>query len=461
MNHRPSPLAILFLALAAMVFPNLPPAHAQEEGSAPAAATSAAEKEKSHSIMADPRLRNMLRSVKEDPAAALEEAVADPSAIDTSDLDPEEAVRQMTKAFADNKDKIDPDKLKAAVATVQESGLVEKTAAAVEQLAPEAAAVLETVPEAAGVAAMLKESPESAPESVASEPKPAPEPVPADVPATRPAPGISGGVPTPVAMPVDPGEMIATPVDPDAPPPGADEPLRTAADSPALANTAVDAIAGATPTQPMIPDSPGLTPEEIPKPQPLTKKYAAGGGAYPAADSQHMEILSKESTMDNARGILLFTGNVFIDHPEFEIKCDKLEIQMAKGVGMDGSAAGESDATFKRAIASGGMVEIKRIAPDEEGKPKTQIAIARIADYNAITKDIILSGGPPYIQDGDSFVKTNSEDAQIIMRGNGLYEITGSNKRSQIVIPVEQEEGKNGKKGENGIGLGNAFDGFR
>lgn len=461
MNQPPFSLATCFLALAAMVFPSLPAAHAQDGASTPAAA-SAAEKEKSHSIMADPRLRNMLRSVKEDPAAALEEADIDPSAIDTSDLDPEEAVRKMTKAFADNKDKVDPDKLKAAVATVKESGLVEKTAAAVEQLAPEASAVLEEVPEAASMLETLSETTTApAPESSPA-PAPAAAPAPEDVPATRPAPGISGGVPTPVAMPVDPGEMVATPVDSTSPPPGTDAPTRTEADSPALANTAVDAIAGATPTQPMIPDSPDLTPGEIPQPQPLTKKYAAGGGgAYPAADNQHMEILSKESTMDNARGILLFTGNVFIDHPEFEIKCDKLEIQMAKGVGMDGSEAGASGSAFKRAIASGGMVEIKRIAPDEEGKPKTQIAIARIADYNAITKDIILSGGPPYIQDGDSFVKTNSEDAQIIMRGNGLYEITGSNKRSQIVIPVEQEEGKNGKKGENGIGLGNAFDGLR
>jgi len=114
------------------------------------------------------------------------------------------------------------------------------------------------------------------------------------------------------------------------------------------------------------------------------------------------------------------------------------------------------------------MVEIKRTTRDEKGKAKTQIAIARIAEYNAVTKDIILSGGPPYIQDGERFVKTNSEDARIIMRGNGLYEITGSGNRSQIVIPVEQKENtKEGapggkKKNETGIGsFGNAFDELR
>lgn len=430
MNPRPSPLFTLAFALVALACGTATPVAAQEDLAAEA-------KDKATSIMSDPRLRNMLRTVKEDPAAALEEAKIDPENLDTSGLDPDEAVRQMTKAFADNKDKVDPEKLKSTVATVKESGLVEKATAAVAQLAPEAAAMLE------------------------------------DVPATRPAPGISGGVPTPVAMPVQPGEAAVPPAATTAATganlPSAIGSLKADADSPAMANTAVDAIAGAAPTQPMIPDSPGLTPEEIPAPQPLAKKYAAGsGGAYPAAGRQHMEILSKESVMDNAKGILLFTGNVLIDHPEFEIKCDKLEIHMAKGVGMDGTEASESDSAFKRAIASGGMVEIKRIAPDEKGKPKTQIAIARIADYNAVTKDIILSGGPPYIQDGDSFVKTNSEDAQIIMRGNGLYEITGSTNRSQIVIPVEQKGGdKGGKKGgkkkdDPGInGFGNAFDGLR
>jgi len=420
MNHHTSLPLTLILALFALMRPGIPTVTAQED-----LATEA--KDKATSIMADPRLRNMLRTVKEDPAAAL-----DPAKIDTSKLDPDDAVRQMTKAFADNKDKVDPKKLKSAVATVKESGLVEKATAAVTQLEPEVAAMLE------------------------------------DVPATRPAPGISGGVPTPVAMPIEPGEAPVPPVAGASTLPTAIGSLQADAESPAMANTAVDAIAGALPTQPMIPDSAALTPDEIPAPQPLAKKYAAGpGGAYPAGDKQHMEILSKESVMDNAKGILLFTGNVFIDHPEFQINCDKLEIQMAKGVGMDGTETGESDSAFKRAIASGGMVEIKRITADEKGKPKTQIAIARIADYNAITKDIILSGGPPYIQDGDRFVKTNSEDAQIIMRGNGLYEITGSSNRSQIVIPVEQKDGEKGgkggkKKNEAGVGgFGNAFDGLR
>lgn len=427
MNHHPTPLFTLVFALVALVGGSLP-LFAQEDLAAEA-------KEKATSIMSDPRLRNMLRTVKEDPAAALEEAKVNPENLDASGLDPEEAVRQMTKVFADNKDKVDPEKLKSAVAAVKESGIVEKATEAVKQLAPEATAIIE------------------------------------DVPATRPAPGISGGVPTPVAMPLEPGEA-ANPAGATATATGANLPsaigsLRTDGESPAMANTAVDTIAGAAPTQPMIPDSPGLTPGEIPAPQPLAKKYAAGATtAAPSAKKNGMELIADNVTMDNSKGKLLFTGNVVIDHNDINMKCDKLEIHTAKGVGMDKRAAGSEGGDFERAIASGGMVEIRRVAVDEKGKPKTQIAFARIADYNAITKDVILSGGPPYIQDGERFVKTNSQDAQIIMRGNGLFEIVGD--RSQIVIPVEQKDGdKEGKKGgmkKNDPGIdafGNAFEGLR
>lgn len=165
--------------------------------------------------------------------------------------------------------------------------------------------------------------------------------------------------------------------------------------------------------------------------------------------------------MDNTKGLLVFTGDVFVDSPDYEMKCDRLEIHLADGVGQDGS---ESESSFKRAIASGGMVEIKRFAIDEDGKKKTQIALGRRADYNALTQEFVLSGGPPYIQDGDRFVRTTSEDAKIIMRGNGLYEITGTTNRSHIVIPVDNKE-NDGKKKKGGInatgGLENAFDRLR
>jgi lipopolysaccharide export system protein LptA len=459
MNHIPL-IAVVLLAF-------LPTLRAQEAD--PVAEVEAA----GRNILSDPRLKNVLRTVKPDPGATVEDMKASPDA--------EQAVRDATRIFQEKTNGIDAETLKAAAAQAKNEGLLDQAAAKAGEALDKATA--ETRPPAA--------KPATVPAAAATPPADKP-----DVPATRPAPGISGGAPTPVAMPVAAGTPVATgtpvavgtpvaagtpiavatpapegaPVIPAANAPTTPRPAEplpsavAAATGRVVQETRAEPIAGAAPTTPMIPELPNLGPNAVPEPVPLSKQFQKGpNGAYPSADRRHMEILAKESIMDNTKGVLLFTGNVFIDHPDFEIKCDKLEIQLAEGVGMEGSEeAGESGANFKRAIASGGMVEIKRLAKDEKGRPKTQIAIARIADYNATTKDIVLSGGPPYIQDGDRFVKTNSEDSKIIMRGNGLYEITGSTNRVQIVIPIENKEGK-GKKGEVGLpgGLEGSFDRFR
>lgn len=426
------------LILAAALPFLLPPVHAQEAD--PVAEVEAA----GRNILSDPRLKNVLRSVKQDPAATIEGVKRDP----------EESVREATRLFQEKTSGIDAETLKAAAAKAKSDGMLDQAAAKAGEAVERAKVATKPAPAAPPAAKPAAAKPAALPATAEPE-----------VPATRPAPGISGGAPTPVAMPIDEGAPAVPAADvPAPPPPGGPLPGAAAASGDVIQRSRAEAIAGAAPTAPVIPELPDLSPDAVPGPVPLSKQFHKGAnGAYPSADRRHMEILSKESLMDNTKGVLLFTGNVFVDHPEFEIKCDKLEIQLAEGVGMEGSEepAG-GNANFKRAIASGGMVEIKRLAKDEKGRPKTQIAIARVADYNAITKDIVLSGGPPYIQDGDRFVKTNSEDAKIIMRGNGFYEVTGSTNRSQIVIPIENKGGP-GKKGEIGLpgGLEGTFDRLR
>ncbi len=432
MNRSAVPLLAFVLALA----PSVP-------GAFPLAAQDAAAELEAagQNIMSNPRLRNVLRSVKQDPDAALEDMRQDP----------EEAVREAARQFQIDTDGIDADKLKAAAVQAKSDGTLDRAVAKATEAvakATETEAGAEAAEALSEAATMLRAKPDAADETTgATEAAP-----PADVPATRPAPGISGGAPTPVAMPVEPGAPAVpepnAPVTPAPGPPASDTVVQPIAARP---------IATSAPTVPALPD---LDVAEAPAPVPLSRRYpdrAAGG--HPAAGPQHMEVLSKEAVMDNTKGILIFTGDVFVDSPDYEMKCDKLEIHLADGVGQDGS---ETDSSFKRAIASGGMVEIKRFAVDEKGKKKTQIALGRRADYNALTQEFVLSGGPPYIQDGDSFVRTTSEDAKIIMRGNGFYEITGSTNRSHIVIPVENKDGDGKKKGIGMPGgLDTAFDRMR
>lgn len=416
--------------------------------------TAAQLEETGRTIMADPRLRNALRNVKQDPGAALENAKKDP----------EEAVREATRLFQEKADGVDADQLKAAAAKMQSDGtldqLKEKATAAIEK---ETGKPIEaTLSEAKDAAASLTEAPA----------QPVAPIVP--VPATRPAPGISGGDPTPVAMPHENGApaVADTPPAPEAPAlvrPAADglPSAVAAANGAVVQETRVEPIAGAAPTTPKLPELPNLAADEIPAPMPLEKKYDKNAaGAFPAGKREHMEIRARESLMNNTKGELTFLGNVELDSPDYEMKCDKLVIYLEQGASVEG---GSEVGGMKRAVASGGMVEIKRTVI-EEGKKKTQIALGRLVDYDAIAGDVVLSGGPPYIQDGDRFVKTNSEDSKIIMRKSGLYEITGSTNRVQISIPIENKggEGEKGKKKNNnkndspfGPGIGDAFNGLR
>tara|TARA_B110000305_G_scaffold197544_1_gene223228 strand:- start:14 stop:1186 length:1173 start_codon:yes stop_codon:yes gene_type:complete len=343
-------------------------------------------KKEAASVFSDPRFKSTFRKAKKDPEAALKEA----------DLNPDEMVKSVTRAFNENKDKIDTDKIESLTKEI-DTNQIESVARGLKNQPAADRAI-------SSITSMMQKPPPSE----------------SDVPATRPAPGNGGIVARPIAMPVA-GENAPLPQE----------------STTVVQESSVTEVVGLKATTPQIPDSAALNPDDIPAPQPLKPKYntKSGGGKLGNSNADNMEIFARESILDDANGLLTFRGDVFVNHPSFEITCDKLEIHTNPGMSTKSkkSDSGAKEESFKRVVASGGMVEIRRITPDG----KTQIALGRRADYDAITKDMILSGGPPYIQDGEAFVKTNSADAQIVMRGNGHYEILGSNNRSQISIPIK------------------------
>ena len=370
------------------------------------------------SLLADPRLQNMLRSVKNDPEATVNSIKADP----------ENSVREATQMFIEGKEQLESSSLNTPENREKARQLTEKAVSTATEIA---GSNEETVSEVRS--ALEAATGAEIPAVVAAPIDPVAAPVPSNVPATRPATNTTRFV-TPIAMPTS---DAVVPLAADAMP------------QPVIQNESIEPIASAAPTQQEIPDSPGLDPGDVPAPQPLAPKYNTSSGGYSGGSDNQMVITSRNSVMDNNSGLLTFSGDVFVDYPDFDIKCDRLEIYMDKA---PGAAPTEGGGSFKKAIASGGMVEIRRLA---EGGKK-QIAMARRAEFDNLTKDVVLSGGPPYIQDGESFVETNSVDAKIIMRGNGKYEITGSdagtNGRSRIVIPVK-DTGQNADAGIGG-GLG-------
>lgn len=333
----------------------------------------------------NPRMQNLFRRVKEDPEGTVANAKKDPDA-----LLRDAAAKFNSDQAAQAIEKVDTPENRAKAKIVADKALD-----AVSEMVPEAEKMLE------------------------------------EVPATRPA-NPTAIKATPVAVPL---EAADTPAVPDA------------TREMVVQEENVEPIATAEPTVAQVPESPTLNNGDVPDPEPLAPMYSTEPKAVKKKKKdgkESMEITSAESIFDQKGGDLTFKGNVFLDHPQFEMKCDTLVIEMGGGGTAMPGAGGMSN--FSRAIASGGMVEMKTLSADG----KTQIAMARRADYNKVKGMVTLSGGPPYIQDGDKFVQTTAEDAKIIMyMEEKRYEIIGD--RSRIVIPME-----GGDKTE-GIFPGNAL----
>ncbi len=383
---------IFRLAFFALVASTTPSLTAQDTTAEPAESGA-------REILADPRLQNLIRSAKNDPEAMVEEL----------QNNPEDAVREATQIFQENRDKIDT----SSIDTPENRKKAEALSAAAMTRANE----------------MVKEKP-----AVEAPAKPE------KVPATRSV-TTTTQVATPVAMPVE----------------GEDTPIANhTAETPVVQSEHINTLSNSQPTKPQIPVTPHLTENDVPAPQPLTPKYnTKKATTSPSPGGDHMEIMARESIMDSKNGILTFRGEVFVDHPDYDLKCEKLEIQLTESIGAPGAGSSAAPA-IKRAIATGGMVEIKRIGEDG----KIQVALARKADYDALKQEFILSGGPPYIQDGDNLVRTTSQDSQIIMRGNGTHEIIGSGAGSEggrqkfkFAVPKS-----NGSDSGIGAGLGSGLD---
>ncbi len=194
------------------------------------------------------------------------------------------------------------------------------------------------------------------------------------------------------------------------------------------------------------------TPANVPPPVPLQPRYEKEKGT----NTQVMEIEADESVMDNQNRLITFTGHVIVTEPRFTLTSDRLDVWMNDDTNLDGTptnegaaASDEDRAPFKRAIATGGMVEIEKIGADG----KVQIAKARKADYDATTGDIILSGGPPTLQSGSGFVNPSSPDAVIILRADGNHQIKGGTGRNKISIPLKG--GGGGASTGGGLPTGN------
>lgn len=209
--------------------------------------------------------------------------------------------------------------------------------------------------------------------------------------------------------------------------------------------------------------SPLSTDSTGPKPQPLK----ATPLAVQEKQAPRTVIDAGSSFFDSRAGFGVFVDDVVLNHPEFHLTCDELEVYMNKEepAPADGAATppksaqaptagelaadGAADATskeglapserkssgnLKQAIAKGRRVLINKMSA--KGEPQT--GIGREAVYDGATGDVRLSGWPQ-IQEGTSLTVATEPSTYFIIKANGRFFAEGGRSQTRIIQENEKK----------------------
>ncbi len=204
-----------------------------------------------------------------------------------------------------------------------------------------------------------------------------------------------------------------------------------------------------------------------PKPQPL-KATPLATTEKPA---RYTVINAGSAFFDSKAGFGVFVDDVVLDHPEFHLTSDELEVYMNKdeskeGNSADGAGAGQApggptagqlaeqgaansvpnkgepapserkaNGNIKQAIAKGRKVLVTKLSP--EGEPQT--GIGREAVYDGATGDMILRGWPQ-IQKGTSLQVATEPTTYFIIKANGQFYAQGGRSQTRIVQDEQKKE---------------------
>lgn len=235
--------------------------------------------------------------------------------------------------------------------------------------------------------------------------------------------------------------------------------------SSAPAMRAPDEVPVASPAvkaSPLTSDTPGPKPTPL-KPTPITD---------PTKVPAQTVINAGTSFFDSRAGFGVFVDSVVVDHPQFHLVCDELQVYMNKeaeaGEGtppaagasstttrpatageLAASGAAEKEATpgdndpatrsngsLKRAIAKGRKVVINKMS--DKGEPQT--GIGREADYDGKTGDIILRGWPQ-IQEGQNLTEATEPTTYFLIKANGQFQALNGRARTRIIQADEKKGG--------------------
>ena len=166
---------------------------------------------------------------------------------------------------------------------------------------------------------------------------------------------------------------------------------------------------------------------------PPTKAQASPGLAATDAKGQPIttQVFADEASFDTEKRIGVFSKNVRVFDPRFNIQSDKLTVFIHK----------EEGEGLEKAIAEG-HVGVVRDKPDPKGGPPSKaVGLSEKAVYTSSDGNVVLTGSPRVQQGLDTHVAT-SPDTVMVLNQDGQLTTHGP---SRTEIRQEAKKDKNGK----------------
>ncbi|MEO0446524.1 MAG: LptA/OstA family protein [Verrucomicrobiota bacterium] len=139
------------------------------------------------------------------------------------------------------------------------------------------------------------------------------------------------------------------------------------------------------------------------------------------ASIQITRITAEAARFDAKENVVIFEGNVELDHHDMTMECNVLEAELLNSAADANQAAAQASSPggIKRATARG-FVFIEKMKPDGG----VQVAKARHAVYDALEEQVVLSDFPQ-LQDGQNLVSGRNQTTKIFLKQNGQYKVEG------------------------------------
>ena len=170
-------------------------------------------------------------------------------------------------------------------------------------------------------------------------------------------------------------------------------------------------LSSRTPSKPSETTLPAQAPSENPSSEkdPVEKPKNTTSGAV-VQEPIVTEIYADQTVFDSAKSIGIFTGNVVVTDPRFNIQGDKLTIFISK----------KQNESFERAIVEGNVGVVRDRPSTTGGPPDHMVGRAEKAVYTAKDGRFELTGNPRVQQGLNTHVATSADTVMILNEAGQL-----------------------------------------